>query len=142
MLVCSDLPVKEMLRKNPALNRVPAEKLARQMFPDETLMPIEDASVGCTSSPGSRSFNGCFDGLTVVAAKESGIDYPSKLPSRWLAICGKKYAYFHAMYRSSIGLLMPLGNLKSNSSRPSGRHFCFASAPEYRRRVQKEPRKT
>jgi len=42
--------------------------------------------------------NGRFDGLTGVAAKESGIDYPSKLPSRWLAIYGKRYAYFHAMH--------------------------------------------
>lgn len=98
MLVCSDSPAKDLLRNKPALDRARTLELAHQMFPNETLVPIEDASLEYTSPPDDELFIGCFNGLTIVAAKEFGIDYPSKLPSRWLEICNKKYSYFHAMH--------------------------------------------
>ncbi len=98
MLVCSDSPAKDILKGKPVLDRTQTEELAMQIFPKETLVPIEDGSLEYTSPPDDELFIGCFDDLIIIAAKEFGIDYPSKLPSRWLEICNKKYSYTHAMH--------------------------------------------
>jgi hypothetical protein len=98
MLVCSDAPAKDVLSERPTLDRVATEALAKRLFPDETLIPIEDGNLAYTSPPDNQLFIGCFDGLTVVAAKEFGIDYPSTLPVRWLQRCDRKHVYLHAMH--------------------------------------------
>ena len=98
MLVCSDIPAKELLSKKPELNRELTEEVAHKIFSNETLVPTDDESLGYTSPPDDELFIGCFNGLTVIAAMEFGIDYPSKLATKWIKACDKKYTYLHAMH--------------------------------------------
>lgn len=98
MLLCSDEPAKVALNAKAVLDRAKSESMVRRMFPAETLEPIESSSLKYTSPPNNEIYVGCYEGFTVVAAKEFGIDYPSKLPTKYLAACGGRYAYLHAMH--------------------------------------------
>ena len=49
-------------------------------FQTEKLEPIGDGDLSYTCPPDNEVHIGCFPGVSVVAAKEFGIDYPSKLP--------------------------------------------------------------
>ncbi len=98
MLVCSDIPAKAALSIKPELDRAKAAAVANQMFRGETLEPIEDSSLEFTSPPDNEIYIGCYKDITIVAAKEFGIDYPSKLPTAFLKVCNGKYMYLHAMH--------------------------------------------
>ena len=98
MLIYSDSPVREILSNKPVLDRNESAKLAQRIFPEETLMPIEDANLAYTSPPDDELFVGCFYGLSIIAAGDFGVDYPSKLPSNWIKLCNRKYVYLHAMH--------------------------------------------
>lgn len=98
MLVCSDGPAREALKAAPKLDRVKSAALAAELFPGEKLEPIADGSLEYTSPPDKEIYIGCYEGVTIVAAKEFGIDYPSKLPARFLKICQGRHVYLHAMH--------------------------------------------
>ncbi|WZP00695.1 hypothetical protein EP7_002344 [Isosphaeraceae bacterium EP7] len=68
------------------------------MFPKDRLAPLADGTLSQTCPPDGEIDIGCFPGLSVVAAKEIGIDYPSRLSPRFLECAGSRTIYLHAMH--------------------------------------------
>jgi hypothetical protein len=98
MLVLADTNAREALAVKPSLDREATKKLVKTLFPDETLELIGDGDLSYTCPPENELLIGCFQGITVVAAKEFGIDYPSKLPQRFIAAGGSGTVILHAMH--------------------------------------------
>jgi len=98
MLVYADLNVGEALRRSLALNRDATLQLARSLFPQDKLEPIGDGDLSYTCPPDDELYIGCFPGVSILAAKEFGIDYPSKLPAPFIAAGASGIVYLHAMH--------------------------------------------
>jgi hypothetical protein len=100
MLVFADTNAREALAAKPQLDRAATRKLAKILFPGEKLEPIGDGDLSFTCPPDDELYIGCFPGVSVVAAEEFGIDYPSKLPQRFIAAGGSGTVTLHAMHSS------------------------------------------
>jgi hypothetical protein len=98
MLVYANVKVGESLRANPRLDRDATLELATNLFPKDRLEPIGDGDLSYTCPPEDELHIGCFPGVSVLAATEFGIDYPSKLPTRFLSQGGLGTIYLHAMH--------------------------------------------
>jgi hypothetical protein len=98
MLVYSDGNAKEILKTYPALDRDATLALARKLFPGETFEPLDDGSLDYTSPADDKLVIGCFPGVSVVAAGEFGIDYPSRLPAAFLDPSLGRTVHLHAMH--------------------------------------------
>lgn len=98
MLVLSDFNAREALAAKPLLDREATQKLANLLFPDERLESIGDGDLSYTCPPDNELHIGCFPGMSVIAAKEFGIDYPSKLTQRFIAAGGSGTVTLHAMH--------------------------------------------
>lgn len=98
MLVFADGNAREALAAKPALNRAASAKFAASLFPHEKLELLGDGDLSCTCPPNHELHIGCFPGVSVVAAKEFGIDAPSKLPHKFIAAGGNGVVTLHAMH--------------------------------------------
>lgn len=98
MLVIADANAREALSAKPSLDREATWKLAAALFPDEKLDPIGEGDLFNTCPPDSELVIGCFPGVSVIAAKEFGIDHPSKLAQRFIAAGGSGIVTLHAMH--------------------------------------------
>ncbi|QPK65347.1 hypothetical protein IVG45_10640 [Methylomonas sp. LL1] len=98
MLACVDGNAREILKSNPQMDRQASFALARKLFPSEKLVMLEDGDLSLTCPPDNELLVGCFPGLNIIAAKEFGIDYPSKLDTRFLDVSLDKTVYLHAMH--------------------------------------------
>ncbi len=98
MLVMSNGSAREALAASPELDRQATTDLAHQLFPGEELEPLDDGSLGWTNPPNKELVIGCFPDVTVIAAKEFGIDYPSRIPKRFLDAAGDQWVTVHAMH--------------------------------------------
>ena len=98
MLGYASVNVAEVLKDGPSLDREATLKLARSLFPKEKLEPIGDGDLSYTCPPDDELHIGCFPGVSILAAKEFGIDYPSRLPQRFIAAGGNGTVYLHAMH--------------------------------------------
>lgn len=98
MLVLADSNAREALAAKPQLDRDATQKLANSLFPDEKLELIGDGDLSWTSPPDNELHIGCFPGVSIVAAKEFGIDYPSRLHQRFIAAGGSGVVTLHAMH--------------------------------------------
>ena len=98
MLVLANSDARGVLAAKPPLDREATLKLASTLFPGEKLEPIGDGDLSYTSPPDNELHIGCFPGVSVVAAKEFGIDYPSKLPQHFIAAGGSGVVTLHAMH--------------------------------------------
>lgn len=98
MLVYANVSVAEALKGGPPLDREATLKLAHNLFPKHKLKPIGDGDLSYTCPPDDEVHIGCFPGVSVLAAKEFGIDYPSKLPQPFLAAGEVGTVYLHAMH--------------------------------------------
>ena len=98
MLVYAAGNARATLANSPQLDRDATFRLATELFPKDRLEPIDDGSLLYTSPPDDEMSIGSFPGLSVVAAKEFGIDYPSTLPSRFLTRARDRTVYLHAMH--------------------------------------------
>jgi hypothetical protein len=98
MLVLADANAREALAAKPQLDREATQKLANILFPGEKFEPIGDGDLSYTCPPYNELHIGCFPGISVVAAKEFGIDYPSKLPQRFITAGGCGTVTLHAMH--------------------------------------------
>jgi hypothetical protein len=98
MLVYSNANASEILKSKPVLDRSATDVLAKRLFPSEKLAPLEDGSLSYTCPPDDELVVGCFPGLSIIAAKEFGIDYPSKLPTPFLDSALGHTVYLHAMH--------------------------------------------
>jgi uncharacterized protein DUF6928 len=98
MLVYANGGVEETLMQSNAIDRNASLQLARDLFPEEKLEPMGDGSLLCTCPPDDEVHLGCFPGVSIVAAKEFGIDYPSKLSTRFISPARGRTIYLHAMH--------------------------------------------
>lgn len=98
MLVLADTNAHEALAAKPPLDRDATQKLAELLFPGETLEIVGDGDLSYTCPPNNELHIGCFPGISIIAAKEFGIDYPSKLPQRFIAAGGSGTITLHAMH--------------------------------------------
>ncbi len=98
MLVSCDGNPREILQSQPVLDRDATTALAKRLFPSEKLKPADDGDLSYTCPPDEELIIGAFPGLTVVAAKEFGIDFPSRLPAKFLALAPHRRIYLHAMH--------------------------------------------
>jgi hypothetical protein len=98
MLMLADSNAREALAAKPQLDREATQKLATILFPGEKLEPIGNGNLAYTCPPDNEVHIGCFPGVSVVAAKEFGIEYPSKLPQRFIAAGGSGTVTLHAMH--------------------------------------------
>jgi hypothetical protein len=80
------------------LDREATVALTKQLFPSEKMMALDDGDLSNTCPPDAEIVVGCFPGLTVVAAKEFGVDYPSMLPPEFVAAFPGYSVYLHAMH--------------------------------------------
>jgi uncharacterized protein DUF6928 len=88
----------EVLKSNPQLDREATSALAKKLFPSEKLKLLDDGDLSFTCPPDDELVVGCFPGLSIIAAKEFGIDYPSKLSSSFLDAAAGSTVYLHAMH--------------------------------------------
>lgn len=98
MLVYADSNAREALVAHPELDRDGTHRLARTLFPREDLKLLEDGDLSYTCPPDDEIHIGRFAGVSVVAAKECGIDYPSELPQHFLKNAPGRKVYLHAMH--------------------------------------------
>ncbi len=98
MLSYADGNPRDLLRAHAEFDRDATLKLAVRLFPRDRLTPLDDVDLMYTSPPDDELCIACFPGLSVVAAKEFGIDNPSKLPSNFLTHVPAKTVYLHAMH--------------------------------------------
>ena len=98
MLVYSAGSAREALSRRPPLDRDATARLAATLFPGETLEPQADGDLSYTCPDGHDICVGSFEGVSVVAAREFGGDYPSKLPQHFIAAGGAGTVTLHAMH--------------------------------------------
>jgi hypothetical protein len=98
MLVIADSNAREALSAKPQLDLKATQKLARALFPGEKLEPIGNGYLSDTAPRDEELYIGCFPGVSIVAAKEFGIDYPSYLPKEFIAAGGSGTVTLHAMH--------------------------------------------
>jgi hypothetical protein len=98
MLVYADSSARQALKTQPQLDRAATRQLAEKLFSREQLEPLEDGDLSYTCPPDDELHIGCFPGVTVIAAKEFGIDYPSTLPQAFIEAGGSGKIYLHAMH--------------------------------------------
>jgi hypothetical protein len=98
MLVYADSSAREALEARPELDREAAFQLARKLFPGETLEPLGDGDLSYTCPPDDELYIGCFAGVSIIAAREFGIDYPSALARAFIDAGGSGMVYLHAMH--------------------------------------------
>ena len=98
MLVHSKGDPKEFLHADAKLDRDVTTALVKQLYPSEKLAPLHDGDLRFTCPPDHEIVAACFPGVTIVAAKEVGIDYPAKLASRFVDAFSDGTLYLHAMH--------------------------------------------
>ncbi len=98
MIVLADSDPREALADKPQLSLEATQKLANTLFPGEKLEQIADGDLSFTCPPDDELHIACFPGVSVIAAKEFGIDYPSKLHQRFIDAAGSGTVTLHAMH--------------------------------------------
>lgn len=98
MLAYVDGKAAEILKSGPVLDRPASAKLAQELFPSAQLQPAEDGDLSYTNPPDDEVHVGCFPGLSIVAAAEFALDYPSQLPQSFLDHARGRTVYLHAMH--------------------------------------------
>jgi len=98
MLVYSDTNARMALQGRPVLDRDATLRLARILFPGEELTPLGDGDLSFTCPPDEELHIGCYPSVSIVAATEFGIDYPSQLPKAFVTAGGGGTVYLHAMH--------------------------------------------
>jgi hypothetical protein len=98
MLVYAQGSVAQVLRAGAPLERARSAQEAARLFPKDTLVPLPDARLTQAFPPRRELMIGCFEGVTIVAAKEFGGDRPSRLDPRFIAAAAGRTVYLHAMH--------------------------------------------
>jgi len=98
MLVYAKGSVEEALRGAPLLDREVTRQLVTTLFPKDKLEPIGDGDLSHTCPTNRELHAGCFPGVSILAAKEFGIDHPSKLSERFIQAGRNGAIFLHAMH--------------------------------------------
>jgi len=98
MLVYANGDPRVAFRNAPTLDVEASIRLATSLFPRDRLEEIGRGSLWFTCPPDDEIHVGQFGDVAVVAAKEFGIDRPSRLGQRYFAQGPFADAYLHAMH--------------------------------------------
>ena len=98
MLVYADGNAREALARRPSLDRDATARFAATLFSKDKLEPLDDGSLLHTCPSDHELVIGCFPGVSIVAAREFGIDYPSRLDSRFIDAGTSGTVALHAMH--------------------------------------------
>ena len=98
MLVGSDSSARDALAAQPRIDRDKTLAKCRELFPRAKLTTQADGDLSYTCPRDSELCAGCFPGVSVFAAEEFAIDYPSRLPQAFVDSCGHKNVVLHAMH--------------------------------------------
>jgi hypothetical protein len=98
MLVYAESNARQALASGPQLDRDATFQLAKKLFPKEKLEPLSDGDLFYTCPPDDELHIGCFGNVTIIAAKEFGIDRPSELSTSFIDAGGSGTVYLHAMH--------------------------------------------
>lgn len=98
MLVYADDDARAALANRPKLDREATQALARRLFPKDRLAPMADGTLAWTHPPKREICVGVFPGVAVVAAREIGIDRPSRLPAHFVNGGPGRRVTLHAMH--------------------------------------------
>lgn len=98
MLVYSQGNPEELLKSKPVLDQAATNEFAKKLFSPEKITPLREGDLSFTCPADDELVVGCFPGLTIVAAKEFGIDFPSQLPAKFTDACPGHSVYLHAMH--------------------------------------------
>jgi len=98
MLVYSTGRVAGAFRSSSQLDRDRTLRLGKSLFPRDQLELIGEGDLSYTCPPDDEIHIGCFPTVSIVAAKEFGIDYPSRLPASFISYGGNGTIYLHAMH--------------------------------------------
>jgi hypothetical protein len=98
MIVYSDDQSSKKFTSYPKPDLKKTVSLLKQLYPNESLKKVDDGNLSFTCPPDDMIYAGCFEGISVVAAKEFGIDNPSKIGKRFVLKSPFKNIYFHAMH--------------------------------------------
>ena len=98
MLVACKGNARDTLKARPVLDRQATILTATQLFPNEKLVALNDVDLSNTCPDDDELIIGSFAGGSVMAAVEFSIDYPSKLPSKFIDAFPGHTVYLHAMH--------------------------------------------
>src|SRR5260370_31793072 len=107
MLVYGNAKVGEALRGNHQLHRGATLQLVTRLFPKHKLEQIGEGDLSFTCPPDDEFHIGCFPGVSILAAKEFGIAYPSTLPASFISPARSGTIYLHAMHSFSASFAFP-----------------------------------
>ena len=85
MIVYSDDQPSNKFKRYPKPDLEKTISLLNRLFPNEKLEKTDDGDLSFTCPPNDMIYAGHFDGISVVAAKEFGIDNPSKIDRRFIS---------------------------------------------------------
>jgi len=136
MLVLADGDPSALLGTRPALDEEATLRLAASLFPNERFEKAGTGNLSEACPPDDEVLIACFAGMAVIAAREFAIDYPSRLPPRYVSASGFSDAYLHAMHSVtdwfafahwSKGVLVRSLSLSSDTGllEDSGKHLAF-----------------
>jgi len=98
MVMYTDGVASETLKSKPRLDRDATTALARKLFPLDKLEPLSDDTLLNTCPPDNVLAIASFPGLSIVAAREFGIDRPSTLPISLVQSGTGRSTCLHAMH--------------------------------------------
>jgi len=80
------------------LDRAATTGVVTRLFSNERLTETDDGSLDMTCPDDQTIIAGCFPGLTILAASELGLDYPSQLDKRLVDAVPGTNTYLHCMH--------------------------------------------
>ena len=113
----ADGDVSRVLAARPELDRAATEEVVGRLFPDRTVVPDRDGTLGEDANPeDDRVFAAVWPGATIVCTGDVALDRPSQIDRRFLAEAEGRTTYVHAMHSVTnwfaLGVWGPDGGLQ------------------------------
>jgi len=98
LMMYADGDPAEILRSRPKLDREASVALVSRLFGDARFVQGEDKSLCFACPPGNDVLAACFPGLTIIAAGELAVDFPTQTDQRFLDFAQGRTVYIHLMH--------------------------------------------
>lgn len=98
MLTYSEGTPRAALTRRPTVNESETDALVRRLFGRDEPQRVGVTDLFGTDPPDKEIVAGVFPGVTVIAAKEFGLDNPSKLERRFIDEATASSIHLHAMH--------------------------------------------
>jgi hypothetical protein len=98
LLISSSGPAGDRLATYPDLDRPATAALVARLFPKVRLAPLADTDLYSTYPTDDEIHAACFPGVALVAARDFGLDHPSRLPPALRRAMPGATVVLHAMH--------------------------------------------